>query len=110
MLYIDFVVGNETYKLRLNTRNTIALEKQLGCNPIMIFGSGDTIPTLTQMVYILHASLQAYHHNITLDKAYDIFDEYLADGNSATDFIPVILEIYKASGIIKSDKVEDKKN
>lgn len=110
MLYIDFPVGNENYKLRLNTRNTIALEKQLGCNPIMIFGNGDTLPTLTQMVFILHASLQAYHHNITLDKAYDIFDEYIANGNSATDFIPVILEIYKASGIIKSDKVEDEKN
>ena len=110
MLYIDFPVGNENYKLRLNTRNTIALEKQLGCNPVMIFGSGDTIPTITQMVYILHASLQAYHHNITLDKAYDIFDEYIEDGHNATEFIPVILEIYKASGVIKNDKADDGKN
>ena len=57
MLYYEFSVGEKTYKLRLNTRNTIALEKQLGCNPLAIFGSGDTIPTVTTMVNILHYSL-----------------------------------------------------
>ena len=33
MNFIDFVVGNKTYKLRLNTRSIVLLEKQLGCNP-----------------------------------------------------------------------------
>lgn len=107
MNYIDFNAGNKDYKLRLNTRNTVLLEKQLGCNPLSIFGNGDTIPTVTTMVIILHASLQQYNHGITLNDAYDIFDEYLADGNSTVDFIPVIMEIYKASGIIPKDKVEE---
>jgi uncharacterized membrane protein len=53
------------------------------------------------MVSVLHASLQQYHHGITINDAYNIFDEYLADGNSAVDFINVIVEIYKVSGIIK---------
>ena len=104
MNYIDFTVGNKEYKLRLNTRNTVMLEKQLGCNPLNIFGDGETIPTITVMVAILHASLQQYNHGITLNDAYDIFDEYLADGHATTDFIPVILDIYKASGIIPDDK------
>lgn len=111
MNYINFEVGNKVYKLRLNTRNTILLEKQLGCNPLTIFGDGDTIPTITVMVAILHASLQQYNHGITLNDAYDIFDDYLAEGNNMTDFIPVILEIYRASGIIpkeKADEVEEK--
>ena len=101
MMYYDFKAGNSEYKLRLNTRNIVALEKQLGCNPIMIFGAdGESIPTVSAMVVILHASLQAYNHGITLDKAYDIFDAYLADGNTSIDFVKVILEIYKASGIV----------
>ena len=29
MVYVDFTAGNKDYKLRLNTRNTIALEKNL---------------------------------------------------------------------------------
>ena len=107
MNYVDFTAGNKEYKLRLSTRNTVALEKALGCNPIMIFGAGDRIPTVTNMVQILHASLQQYQHKITFDDAFDIFDEYLADDHTPTDFIGVILDIYKASGIMKADKQED---
>lgn len=101
MLYFDFEAGNKAYKLRLNTRNTVTLEKALGCNPVSIFGDGNTIPTITTMVTILWASLQQYHHGITMEDAYDIFDAYLEE-HGATDFIPVILEIYKVSGIIKT--------
>ena len=108
MLWYDFEAGNKAYKLRLNTRKTVMLEKTLGKNPLAIFGNGDTLPTVTDMVQILFCSLQQYHHGITLNDAFDIFDEYLADGHSMTDFIPVILEIYKTSGIIRSDsKVEE---
>lgn len=111
MMYYDFKAGNNEYKLRLNTRNIIALEKQLGCNPIMIFGAdGESIPTVSAMVVILHASLQSYEHGINLDKAYDIFDEYLADGNTAVDFVKVIMEIYKASGIVPKEVGNDEKN
>lgn len=109
MNYIDFEAGNKSYKLRLNTRNTVLLEKQLGCNPLNIFGTNhDTIPSITVMVAILHASLQQYQHGINLNDAYDIFDEYLDAGNSATDFLPVILELYKASGLIPKDAGEEK--
>ena len=42
-----------------------------------------------------------------MNDAFDIFDNYLADGHSTTDFIQVILDIYKTSGLIKSE-VEEK--
>lgn len=112
MLFYEFEAGNKTYKLRLSTRNIVSLEKQIGCNPIGIFGKGDTIPTISQMVAVLFYSLQQYQHGITMNDAYDIFDNYLADGNSATDFIGVILSVYNVSGITKdmSDKEEAEKN
>lgn len=112
-MYVDFTAGNKDYKLRLSTKNVIALEKHLGCNPLAIFGNGDTIPTITTMVHVLNASLQQLNHGITLADAYDIFDAYLADGHTMTDFIPVIVEVYKASGLIKNNEVgggEDEKN
>lgn len=107
MMYVDFNAGNKDYKLRLNTRNIVALEKQLGCNPLSIFGDGSRFPTITEMVAILWASLQALNHGISLNDAYDIFDAYLEE-NSATDFLPIILEIYKTSGLINNDATEDK--
>lgn len=110
MMYYDFKAGNKEYKLRLNTRNIIELEKKLGCNPIMIFGAdGESIPTVSAMVVILHASLQAFEHGIALNDAYDIFDAYLEDGNTSIDFVKVIMEIYKASGIVPKE-VNTEKN
>lgn len=106
MNYIIFVAGNKEYKLRLSTRAIVALEKQLGCNPLSIFGDGDTLPTITTMVYVLHASLQQLNHGITLNDAYDIFDTYLADGHTMTDFLPVMIEIYKVSGLIGNEDTE----
>lgn len=104
MMYVDFSAGNKYYKLRLSTRNTITLEKQLGCNPLSIFGDGETIPTVTTMVQILYNSMQQLNHGVSLNDAYDIFDEWLADGHVATDFLPIIIDIYKVSGLIHNDK------
>ena len=106
MMYIDFTAGNNTYKLRLSTRAVITLEKALECNPLSIFGDGDTIPTVTVMIKILHAAMQQYNHGITVEDAADIFDEYLADGHAMTDFLEVIVELYKASGLIKNEDNE----
>lgn len=108
MMYVDFSAGNKDYKLRLNTRNVVALEKQLGCNPLTIFGNGETMPTITTLVQVLYASLQQYNHGISLNDAYDIFDDYLADGNAMTDFLPVLIEVYKVSGLIKNEDTGSK--
>lgn len=109
MMYVNFTAGNKDYKLRLTTRDIVSLEKNLGCNPLAIFGNGDILPTLTTMVQVLHASLQSMQQGITMNDAYRIFDDYLAE-HTMTDFLPVIVEIYKVSGLIKKGEVETEKN
>jgi hypothetical protein len=113
MYYVNFTAANKDYRLRLNTANTVQLEKALGGNPLCIF-EGERLPSITEMVAVLYNSLQPLNHGISLADAYNIFDAYLADGHAATEFIPVILEVYKASGIIKGDSVSvnevDEKN
>lgn len=106
MLYVNFTAGNKDYKLRLSTRNTVMLEKQLGCNPLALFGDGERIPTVTEMVNVLYASLVQYNHGITLNDAYDIFDEWLDDGHAVTDFLSVILSIYRTSGLLPKENEE----
>lgn len=112
MMYVNFNAGAKEYKLRLNTRNIVMLEKQIGCNPIAIFGDGDTLPTVTTMVAVLNASLQQLNHGIGMNEAYDIYDAYLADGHSVSDFIKVIIDVYKVSGLIPADadNEENEKN
>lgn len=110
MYYVNFEANNKAYKLRLNTRATVALEKALGTNPIGIFDvNGDSLPSVTSMVTVLHASLQQYHHGISMNDAYDIFDDYIADGHSIDEFVYIILDIYRGSGIIPKE-VDTEKN
>lgn len=106
MMYVDFEAGSSAYKLRLDVRSTIALEKRLGCNPLMIFKDDSEIPSLSTMIDILHASLQPMHHGISLDKACGIFEEWLEAGHTVTDFVAVIIDVYKASGIIAGGETE----
>lgn len=101
MMYYDFEAQGKSYRLRMNTRSVVQLEKKIGCNPISIFGAnGDSIPTIGVMVDILHASLQQYEHGITEQEAMNIFDSWLEEGHTIIDFVPILLEIYKVSGLI----------
>ena len=107
-MYFDFEAGNKAYKLRLTTKAIMALESKIGCNPKMIFSaSGNRVPTVTEMIHILHNSLTAMHHGITFDKAVEIFDAWLTEGHTDTDFIPVIIGIYRVSGIFPQEATDD---
>lgn len=103
MLYYDFEAGNNAYKLRLGLRDIVNLEKDIKCYPLMVFGTGGDnlkVPQLSEMLAILHHSLQAYHHGVTRAKAEEIFMDFLADGHTPADFVQHILGIYRVSGII----------
>jgi hypothetical protein len=101
-MYTELQVGNEVYKLRLNTRASVALEKSLGYNPIGLLMKIDEgeMPKLNDVLIILQAMLQPYHHGYTLDKVYDLFDRYIEDGKGMFDLIPVIIEVFQNSGYL----------
>lgn len=109
MNYIEFIVGDKEYKLRLSTRAVIALEKKLGGNPLKIFTdlkSKQDVPTTESMMLVFHAALQAFHKEISLDMAYDIFDEWLNEEHYSAEFLAIIVDLYKVSGLIQKDKAE----
>lgn len=103
-MFYELEVGGKVYKLRLDIKSIIALEKKLGCNPLMIFGSGDTIPKTEDMITILFYALQSYNHGITFEDTYTIFENWLAEGHVVTDFVNELLGIFRVSGIIRSEE------
>ena len=44
-----------------------------------------------------------------MDKTYEIYDAFIEEGHSMTDLIPVIIDVYKVSGLIP-EEVEEGKN
>lgn len=106
-MYTELTIGKETYKLRLTTRSLVELEKTLGCNPIQMFMGidNDVLPKLGDIIAILHQSLQALQHGISLDKTYDLMDEYLSD-HTVWDIIPVFIDVFKDCGFMEKDSAE----
>lgn len=110
MMYVEFNAGNKEYKLKLNIGSIMALEKKIGVNPVAVFGLDENkpeIPTISTMVAILWASLQDAQHGISYADAQDIFQAWINDGNTPTDFIKVIMSVYRVSGIFKADSKAD---
>lgn len=114
MDYVPFTVNDTEYKLKLTTRNMVALEKVLGCNPITVFLDFDEgkLPKISDIALILHSSLQAFHHNNDINKTYDLLDGYLAS-HSLFEITTTLIEVFQEAGLIpKENEAEevDEKN
>lgn len=100
MLFYEFKVGGQGYNCRLTTKKCIELEKAMGKNPLSIFlGVNETnLPKIEDLITILKFA-------INTDKdVNDLVDEYLEEGNNFNDFINVIVNIMKVSGLIAEPK------
>jgi hypothetical protein len=109
----ELLINGEMYRLRLNTRAAITLEKTLGRNPleILINIENGELPKMTDIILIFHAMLQAYNHSVSLDKTYDLFDCYVAEGKTMFDFIQeVMVPVFQNSGFMSAsnEPVEEK--
>lgn len=111
MMYVDFAAGGKEYKLRLNTRGVVLLEKELGCNPVLLFvgkNNQSRVPTVEEMMIIFNHTLKAYQPNLTIDDAYDIFDKWIEEGHIITEFVAIIVEVYRQSGLFKKEEADEK--
>lgn len=105
-MYTEFTAGGRSYKLRLTTQGTISLEKKLGYNPLQMFMGidNDVLPKLSDMITVFHQMLQAYTHGITFEEACDIYDQFIGDGHTVWDFVPVLIDAFIESGFLPKDE------
>lgn len=110
MLYTTLKIGTEEYKGRLNARNCVELEQKLGRNPLTIFTTleGNEIPSLSDLLTMLHYSLVELNHGITADSVYDLYDKFCDNGGNIATLINFLLEVFKVSGFIPDNKTAKK--
>ena len=108
-MFTELIIGGESYKLRLNTKASVALEKALGYNAISMFMDIDNgvMPKLGDILIVLHAMLQPMNHGMSVDKVYDLFDKYVAEGHNMYDLIPLFIEVFQESGYMPTAKDTD---
>lgn len=100
-------IAGQELKCRLNTQNTIAIEKKLGGKNVLKVIMDEEIPSVEVVLNILHASLQALEHGYTMDKVYQLYDEYVEEGKTYTDLIPELMNVLEISGFFKRPPQED---
>lgn len=113
MNYTLLTVGEKELKLRLDTRNTVALEKVVGCNPLneLMNTADGGLPGVEFVTNVLHASLQKLEHGYTLSKVYDLWDEYADEGKGVVDILPTLIELFQTCGYIpKSIEIDSQEN
>lgn len=103
--YTTWTVGETDYKLRLTTRQAVAVEEKLGLNLLKVFmpnaGEDMPLPPLKVMLVIAHGALQKFHHGLNLEAVYDLFDDYVDAGGSQVSFLTdIILPLFENSGFI----------
>ena len=82
MIYYEVNIGDNAYKLRLNTRGCVEVEKRLGKNPLSIFAK------------------------VNEEKAFDLIDAYVEE-KGFVEFLNMIIEVLKVRGLISIDGEKD---
>ncbi len=113
-MYTEFKAGEKTYKLELNNRAILQLERDLGYNPLQMFMDidNDVLPKLGDMLRVLHRSMATYNHGIRYDDTADILDDFFKDGNTLWDLVPVLITVFQEAGFLpkEEDLDADSKN
>lgn len=97
---------DKEFNLRLRVSSLVKLEREIGKNPLMLFGSeGDALPSTDELAAVIHAAMPKA---MTREVVYDLIDEWLDDGHRYDELFNLITEIYYASGIIEKTEEEEK--
>lgn len=107
-MYKVITINDIDYKCVLTASACVEVEQKLGKNPLTIFFDG--MPKIGDLLIVFHASLKKFQHNIKLDDCFELYDKYIEDGGSMTDFVNEVMDIFKESGFIKEDKENEGKN
>lgn len=115
-MFTTIIIRNKEYKLRLSTRAIIELERKLGKSPLdLLMEMGDIqdengnvkgMIKLEPLLLITHASMQKFNTKITIEKCYDLIDDYFEE-NTITDLISIVMEVFKVSGFFKEEVKEE---
>lgn len=109
MIYTTLTIGEKEYKLRMSSAKVVEVEKTIGKNPldILIGAQRGQLPLMGDTIAIFWGALTYYQHGIKREAVYDIYDEYIAEGHTYTDFIlNVLVDIFVTAGYFKKDDIK----
>jgi len=99
-LYYTLSVGGQEYRLRLTASAIMAIEKKMGKSLILAFEDLQENMVET-IITVLWGALQPLNSNFPFEKAAELFDQYIDDGNYVEDIIQELINLFEVSGFFK---------
>lgn len=105
MNYYKFEIGEREFESRLTTKGIVDLEKKLGTNPLNVLMAveGGQLPQIGVLLVILQVATKEDGKLLKLDQWYDLYDEFVSEGNSIAELLEMIVEIFSISGLLPKD-------
>lgn len=99
MLYTTLKVKDNEYKLRLDAKATVALERRLGKNPLDVLMDMENgrLPQINQVISILYYALQKYH-KMNEEQVFELYEDMIEDGRDFGTILPIVVELFQVSG------------
>lgn len=98
------------YKLRLRAVDQIAVTKKLGKSLLEVVSEMNEADNalaafdLEVLLTIFAFSLKANHKDLKEKDVYDLYDEYVDEGNSMFDLFQVIMKVLSISGVFPDEQ------
>lgn len=107
MPFAVWSVGDESYKLKLDTKSICSLEEKFRTN-LMNVVAGDDIPALGVMLTVIQEGAKKYNHGLKFKDFQKIADKYFSEGYSQLQlYTDVIMPLLRVSGFFTQNQAED---
>ena len=88
--WLDWTVGDESYKLKLTASVISKLERTLN-NSLLEAVIEKGIPEVGTVITIIQAAMQKYHHGMKSENVCAVYDEYIDSGKTQMDLLQEII-------------------
>jgi hypothetical protein len=98
--FYTFTVGEKEYQMRLTASAIIAIEKKLNKPLFKALEEiqNNMIETVTTIIW---GAMQPLNSGFTMEKAIELFDDYIDEGHSIEDLMSEINKLFETSGFFK---------
>jgi len=103
--FYTLTVGEAEYRLRLTATAIKSIEKKLG-QPLFTAVENMQDDFIDTVATIFWGAMQPMNANFPFEKAYDLIDQYIDEGNSVEDLMMEIKGLFEASGFFSKGQDE----
>lgn len=98
--YYTLKIGENSYNMRLTAGSIMSIEKKLG-KPLFAaleHIQENMVETITAIIW---GAMQPMNAGFTMEKAVELFDEYIDEGHSIEELMQEINALFETSGFFK---------